>query len=138
MTAFCNVAEKREVVAFAPKAPRRLIPIHMDEFDEQLYCKSSAILCLARGIEIRDNDGSTFPENLATHLFRGDGIAILQVPGQLHHRQLDERTSINVATQKMVAFTAKMRLADFACPGVTDPVEVTTLRGPGEVWLCTA
>ena len=137
MTAFCNVAEKREVVAFAPKSPSRLIPIHMDEFDEQLFCQSSAILCLARGIEIRDNDASSHPATLATHLLRGDGIAILQVPGQLHHRQLDERTSINVATQNIVAFTAKMRLSEFPCPGVTDPVGVTTVKGPGEIWLKT-
>jgi len=137
MTAFCNVAEKREVVAFAPKSPSRLIPIHMDEFDEQLFCQSSAILCLARGIEIRDNDASDVSAKLATHLLRGDGIAILQIPGQLHHRQLSERTSMHVATQNIVAFTSKMRLAEFSCAGVTDPVDVTTVKGPGEIWLKT-
>lgn len=138
MTAFCNVAEKREVVAFAPKSPSRLIPLLMDEFDEQLICHGSSILCLARGIEIREKDLSEISENLFLSELRGDGIAVLQVTGQLHHRQLTERDSINIATNKIVAFTSEVRVSAFECQGVEDPIGITTVRGPGEIWLATS
>lgn len=137
MTAFCNVAEKREVVAFAPKCPSRLVPLLMDEFDEQLVCQASAILCLARGIEIREKDLSVISKDLTLCELRGDGIAVLQVAGQLHHRLLSDRDAIHVATSKIVAYTSEVRVSAFACTGVGDPVPVTTMRGPGEVWLAT-
>ena len=138
MTAFCNVAEHREVVAFAPSTPSRLVPLLMDEFDQQLVCHGSAILCLARGIEIRNKDLSTISENLSLCELRGDGIAVLQVAGQMCHRQLDDRNFLHVATSRIVAFTSEVRVSAYACTGVEEPVGITTLRGPGEVWLSTA
>lgn len=135
MTAFCNVAEHREIVAFAPKTPSRLIPLLMDEFDQQLVCHGAAILCLARGIEIRDKDLSNICENLTLCELRGDGIAVLQVPGQVHHRQLDARNSLHVATHRIAAFTSEVRVSSYQSSGVEEPVEMTTVRGPGEIWL---
>ena len=135
MTAFCNVAERREVVAFAPETTGRLVPLLMEEFDEQLICRGSAILCLARGIEIREKDLSSISEELALCELRGDGIAVLQVAGQIHHRQLGERDCVSVTTRKIVAFTSEIRVSRHECSGVESPTEVTKLRGPGEIWL---
>ena len=135
MTAFCNVAEHREVVAFAPQPAGRLAPLLMDELDEQLICRSTAILCLARGIEIREKDLTSISPNLWLCELRGDGIAVLQIAGQIHHRQLQANESVNVATQRIVAFTSEVKVSKHECTGVEAPVDVTTLRGPGEVWL---
>lgn len=135
MTAFCNVAERREVVAFAPNPPGRLVPLLMNEFDEQLLCKPDGILCLARGIEIREKDLSSVSPGLSLCELRGDGIAVLQINGQVHHRQMTERDSVNVATDRIVAFTSEVRVSRFETTGVDGAVDITTLRGPGEIWL---
>ena len=135
MTAFCNVAEHREVVAFAPSPAGRLVPLLMDEFDEQLICRGSAILCLARGIEIREKDLSSISDGLTLCELRGDGIAVLQAAGQVFRRRIGERDVLNVATQRIVAFTSEIRVSKYECTGVELPAEVTTMRGPGELWL---
>ena len=135
MTGFCNVAERREVVAFVPRSSRQLVPLLMEEFDEQLICRGDAILCLARGIEIRDRDLTVISQELSLRELRGDGIAVLQVGGQPHHRRLGERDVLQVATRHIVAFTSEIRVSRCDSSGVEAPVEVTMLSGPGEIWL---
>ena len=78
MTAFCNVAEHREIVAFAPSLPGRLIPLHLDEVGNQVYCHEESILCAARGIEISDAMLPVDSEAISIYRLSGDGIAVLQ------------------------------------------------------------
>ena len=137
MTAFCNVAEHREVVAFAPDIPARLIPMHLDEFDNRVYCHEASILCAARGIEINDATLNIDAESMPMHLLSGDGIAILQSRGQLFHRELKENRSIAVKTQSIVALTLDVTLSRYESVGVEEQSSVTMVRGPGEIWLQT-
>ena len=82
MTAFCNVGEQREVVAFAPDLPGRLVPLHMDEFDRLIVCQSLAILCVARGIEVRDTVVGGLSDSLSMQHLCGDGIVVTAEPTQ--------------------------------------------------------
>ena len=135
MTAFCNVAERREVVAFAPASSSRLIPFHMDEYDRRLICREASILCLARGIEMADAQLSVNDAKMAE--LRGDGIAILSFESALHHRELEEDQSMDIATSRLVALSGSVQLERYDYSGVERPVHVTTVRGPGEIWLHT-
>jgi uncharacterized protein (AIM24 family) len=137
MTAFCNVAEQREVVAFAPALPGRLIPLHMDEYGKQLTCQTSAILCVARGIEIGDVEIAGLSDVLQTQQITGDGIAVLQVANQFVHRQLTASKIMVVKTAKIVAFTSDVRVTPHESVGVEEQTTVSAVRGPGEIWLRT-
>ena len=137
MTAFCNVAEQREVVAFAPLVSSRLIPVHLTEYGKQLICQGAAILCAARGIEIRDTEVSSVSELAQMYSMSGDGIAILQSSGQLFHRQLSAVKKIVVKTSNIVAFTSEATVTRHESVGVDQKLSVSTIQGPGEIWLKT-
>lgn len=138
MTAFCNVAEQREVVAFSPALPSRLIPILMEEYNEQLYCQNSAILCLARGIQIQDCSDLPVGEIISLSRLAGDGIAVLQAPGTLAHHRLAKDRHLNVRTSSIVAFTADVAVSQHVTVGVEGPPAISRVRGPGEIWLSSA
>jgi len=138
MTAFCNVAEQREVVAFAPPQVCRLVPLHLDEFDGQVFCQSDSILCVARGIEIAEVEVTSLSDVLTMQRITGDGIAVLHSPGQLFHRELKANKQIGVKTASVVAFTANIKVTPYELHGVEEETSVSTVTGPGEVWLKTA
>jgi uncharacterized protein (AIM24 family) len=137
MTAFCNVAERREVVAFAPSAPSRLVPVHLDEYGQQITCQGAAILCAARGIEIRDTDVPSISDVIPMYQMSGDGIAILQSSGQLFHRQLKPKKTISVRTASIVAFTSDIGIAPYDNVMAEEQMPISMLSGPGEIWLKT-
>ena len=137
MQAFCNVASGREVVGFAPKSPGRLLPLPMEEFNQQIICPAAAILCLARGIEIREKELSVASTNLEFCELRGDGLAVLQTSGHLFHQPLGDREQLNVASARILAVTSTVTIGAFNSAGVSDPIGISSLCGPGEVWLAS-
>ena len=134
MTAFCNVADQREVVAFAPATSSRLVPVHLDEFGETIICQSKAILCVARGTEFRDTNVPALSD-AAMCTMTGDGIAILQTGGQLFHRSLTAGKTVIARTSSIVAYTNEVAVASHESVGVEDPTTIARITGPGEVWL---
>lgn len=137
MTAFCNVAEQREVVAFAPTAASRLLPVHLDEYDNQITCQGAAILCAARGTEINEASVPVVSDYMAMNVISGDGIAVLQCPGQLFHRDLKRGKSLAVRAYSVVAFTSGISVTPHETASVDEQTPIATLRGPGEIWLQT-
>lgn len=137
MTAFCNVAEQREVVAFAPSNPSRLVPVHLDEYGQQIICQGDAILCAARGIEIRDADVPSVSDVISMYQMAGDGISVLQSPGQLFHRALSPKKSFTVRTASIVAFTSDIGIVRHENVMGEEQTPISVVRGPGEIWLKT-
>lgn len=135
MTAFCNVAEQREVVAFAPDRPGRLVPLHMEEHDQQVYCQDSSILCVARGIEISDIEIAGLPDSVSMQQVCGDGVVVLQSAGALFHRELKKDHRINVRAQSIVAMTPKVRVTPHECAGSEEQLQISSVTGPGKIWL---
>lgn len=136
MTAYCNVAEQREIVAFAPAKPGRLFPLHLDEFDEEIFCQSDSILCLARGIEASEVEVTSLSHVFTTQRIIGDGIAVLQCAGQLVHRELKANKNLVVKSSTILAFTNGIRITKYEPHGVEETVSVSKVTGPGEIWLC--
>ena len=137
MTAFCNVSEQREIVAFAPRTASRLVPIHLNEYGDRITCSGDAVLCAARGIEIRDADVDSLTDAAPMFHVTGDGIAVLQSSGQMFHRELKVGKQIAVRTASILAFTSEVTVSPNEPAGIEDQRSVSTLRGPGEIWLKT-
>lgn len=137
MTAFCNVTEKREVVAFAPDVPGRLVPLHLDEYGNQITCQGKAILCAARGTEISEVDVPAMSHLTTTCQLSGDGIAVLQSAGRLIHRHLKAGKSLVVRVQAIVAFSGDIKITSHESVGVEGKISIAVLHGPGEIWLQT-
>ncbi len=137
MTAFCNVAEKREIVAFAPDVPGRLVPLHLDEYGNQITCQGKAILCAARGTEINEVEVPAISQLTTTCQLSGDGIAVLQSAGQLIHRHLKAGKSLVVRVHAIVAFTSDIQITSHESVGIEEKIPIAVIRGPGEIWLQT-
>ncbi len=136
MTAFCNMATQREVVAFAPHTPGKLVPMHLDEMGEAIICQRDALLCVARGIEISTFFEHTSRESLVLQRLIGDGIAVLHASGSVVHRMLKPNQNIHVNTQSIVAMTPQIGYELHGSGGVYgEGMSITTLSGPGELWL---
>ena len=137
MTAFCNVAQQREVVAFSPQAIGRLIPVHLNEFNGQVVCNSDSILCLARGIEMTDVQVDALSDVLSMHRITGDGIAVLYSSGQLFHRELKANKQFFARASSVIAYTSGIQISRHELHSVGEVVPVCSVTGPGEIWLRT-
>lgn len=137
MTAFCNVAEQREIVAFAPSKSSRLIPMHLEEYGNRVICHGDAILCAARGIEISDTNVPVVSDVIAMHQLTGDGIVVLQAIGQVAHRQLKAGKVLAVTMQNIIAMTSDLEVSAYESLSIEDQAALAILRGPGEIWLQT-
>ena len=131
MTAFCNVSDNREKVAFAPKTSGQLKPLHMDELGRQIFCHTESILCFARGIKLQDAKDTHFQDGLEVS---GDGVVVLQAKGQLIHKMLSEHTPINIRTSSVIALTSEVQITPAADFG-HEQIDVSAVSGPGEIWL---
>jgi uncharacterized protein (AIM24 family) len=68
----------------------------------------------------------------------GDGIAILHARGTLVHRTMKPTQKLHVGTDRIVAMTSEIRYELRGVGGVQgEKMLVTTLMGPGEIWLQT-
>ena len=147
MTTFSNIAQKREVVAFAAPYPGKIIPLHLDELGGEMICQKDSFLCGARGIQV----SIAFQKKIGVALFggegfimqrlQGDGWAFVHAGGTLYQRDLGPGELLRVDTGCIVAFqphvafdiqfVGKIKSALFGGEGFF----FATLRGPGRVWL---
>src|SRR4051812_999695 len=45
MTIFTNVAQRREMVAFAAPYPGKIVPLHLDQLGGEMICQKDSFLC---------------------------------------------------------------------------------------------
>ena len=67
MTTYSNIAQRREVVAFAAPYPGKIIPLHLDELGGEMICQKDSFLCGARGVQV----SITFQKKIGVALFGG-------------------------------------------------------------------
>jgi uncharacterized protein (TIGR00266 family) len=147
MTTFSNIANKREVVAFASPYPGKILPFHLDQLGGELICQKDSFLCGARGIQV----SIAFQKKIGTALFggegfimqrlTGDGIALIHAGGTLLEKVLAPGETIRLDTGCLVAlqpsvnydigFVGGFKNTLFGGEGLF----LATLTGPGKVWL---
>jgi uncharacterized protein (TIGR00266 family) len=147
MTTFSNIANKREVVAFASPYPGKILPFHLDQLGGELICQKDSFLCGARGIQL----SIAFQKKFGVALFggegfimqrlTGDGIALIHAGGTLLEKVLAPGETIRLDTGCLVAlqpsvnydigFVGGFKNTLFGGEGLF----LATLTGPGKVWL---
>ena len=147
MTAFTNVGDDREIVAFAAPYPGKLVPLHLDQLGGEVICQKESFLCAARGIEI----GIAFQKKILAGLFggegfimqriSGDGIAVCHAGGTLLRRELEAGETLRIDTGCLVALAPTVHYDVQVVSGVKNAIFggeglfLATLTGPGAVWL---
>lgn len=147
MTTFTNVAQDRQVVAFAAPYPGKVIPMHLDQLGGELVCQKDAFLCGAKGIKVeiafqkRIGVGLFGGEGFIMQRLRGDGIACVHAGGTILEKELQPGERLKLDTGCLVAlmpsvdynieFVGGFKNTLFGGEGLF----LATLTGPGKVWL---
>lgn len=146
MTHFTNTDTGKKSVAFAAPYPGKIIPINMNDVNQELLCQKDAFLCAAFGTKI----GIAFTKKLGTGFFggegfilqklNGDGMAFIHVGGTVVKKELNNET-IRIDTGCIAAFTSgidysieragNLKSMFFGGEGLF----LATLRGTGTIYL---
>lgn len=147
MTTFSNIAQRREVVAFAAPYPGKIIPLHLDELGGEMICQKDSFLCAARGVQV----GIAFTKRFGAGLFGGEGfimqrltgngVALCHSGGTVLSRSLAPGETLRLDTGCLVAmepsvvydiqFVGGFKNTLFGGEGLF----FATLTGPGKIWL---
>ena len=147
MTTFSNVANKREVVAFASPYPGKIIPFHLDRLGGEMICQKDAFLCGARGVQV----SIAFQKKIGVALFggegfimqrlTGDGVALVHAGGTLLEKVLAPGETIKLDTGCLVALQPGVNYDIGFVGGIKNTIFggeglfLATLTGPGKVWM---
>ena len=146
MTHFTNSGMGKKVAAFASPYPGKIIPINMNDVNNELICQKDAFLCAAHGTEV----GIAFNKRLGAGFFggegfilqrlRGDGMAFVHAGGTVIEKKLYNEV-IKVDTGCIVAFTSAIQYDIEMVGGLKsmffggEGMFLATLRGTGTVYL---
>ncbi|MDX1947244.1 MAG: TIGR00266 family protein [Pirellulaceae bacterium] len=147
MTTFSNIANQREVVAFASPYPGKIVPLHLDELGGSIICQKDSFLCGARGVQI----SIAFQKKIGVAIFGGegfimqklvgDGIALVHAGGTLIERVLAPGETLRLDTGCLVALQTSVNYDIGFVGGFKNTLFggeglfLATLTGPGKVWL---
>lgn len=136
-------------IAFASTVPGKIVPIKMKEHPAGLICQKGAFLCAQPSVNLE----ITFTKNLASGLFGGEGfvlekltgngLAFLEVDGDIIEKDLAPGEIIRVDTGNIVAFQNGMPYEVETVQGLKNIVFggeglfLTKLTGPGKIILQT-
>lgn len=135
-------------VAFAATVPGQILPVNMN-ISDGLICQKGAFLCAEDGVDLK----VTFTRKFSSGLFGGEGfilqelsgrgMAFLEVDGDLVERDLAPGEVLKVDTGNVVAFERSVAYDIEMVKGLGniffggEGLFLTTLRGPGKVYLQT-
>jgi uncharacterized protein (TIGR00266 family) len=149
ITSFVHEGSGKGHVAFAAPYPGKVVPMNLPELGGEIICQKDAFLCAASGIDI----DIAFSKKLGAGLFggegfilqrlRGDGLAFVHAGGTIIRKDLQAGQTLRVDTGALVAMTPSIDYSIKFIGGFTNALFggeglfVTTLEGPGTVWLQT-
>jgi uncharacterized protein (TIGR00266 family) len=135
-------------VAFATRVPGHIVPVEVNA-GQQYMVHRHGFLCATAGIEL----GVGFQQSLGAGVFGGDGfllqrisgqgIAWLELSGELVIKDLNPGETIFVHPGHVGAFQASVSFQITRVPGIRnmifggDGIFLAALTGPGRVWLQT-
>jgi uncharacterized protein (TIGR00266 family) len=147
MTEYCAIGSPGEL-AFATKLPGHIVPIEVAPGHEYMIHRHG-FLCATPQVQI----GVAFQQSLGAGIFGGDGfllqrvsgqgIAWLELSGELVVRDLKPGETLRVHPGHVGAFQACVSFEITTVPGIKnmifggDGVFLASLTGPGRVWLQT-
>jgi uncharacterized protein (AIM24 family) len=135
-------------IAFAPDVPGQIIPIKLEDYGGKITCQKGSLLCSAFSVDISVEFSQNFKTGLAggegfiLQGLRGHGYAFLVARGVIIQKTLRAGERLQVSTGHLVGFQNGVNydcqlmdggLGDMLFGG--EGLFVTTLTGPGVVWL---
>ncbi len=149
ITSFLHTGQGKAHVAFSAPYPGRIVPLDLAALGGSMLCQKDAFLCAAKGTEIsiaftkRLGAGIFGGEGFILQKLQGDGLAFAHAGGAVMAHDLVAGQTLRVDTGCLVAFQESVdydiqmvggfKNALFGGEGLF----LTTLRGPGRVYLQT-
>lgn len=134
-------------VALAPAFPSKVLRLNLQEYGGELICQKGAYVASNVGVSIE----LAFTKNFSTGFFGGEGFVLqkltgegdvlLQASGALIRKDLEDGETLRVSSGTLVCFTNTIDYDVQMMPGFKnvmfggEGLFVTTLKGPGTVWL---
>ncbi len=149
ITSFLHTGQGKAHVAFSAPYPGRVVALDMKALGGTMLCQKDAFLCAAKGTDIsvaftkRLGAGIFGGEGFILQKLQGDGLAFAHAGGTVMAHDLTAGQTLRVDTGCLVAFQESVdydiqmvggfKNALFGGEGLF----LTTLRGPGRVYLQT-
>lgn len=134
-------------VALAPAFPSKILRLNLQEYGGELICQKGAYVASNVGVNIE----LAFTKNFSAGFFGGEGFVLqkltgegdvlLQASGALIKKELKDGETLRVSSGTLVCFTNTIDYDVQMMPGFKnvmfggEGLFVTTLKGPGTVWL---
>ncbi len=134
------------VVAFAGKAPGRILPLEVKPGTEYIAQKD-AFLCSEGTVDLdiatqkKLGKGLFGGEGFILQKLSGTGTVFIHVPGDVIEKQLKPNQVLKVSTGHVAAFEPSVKFDVERTGGIKssffsgEGLFMTTLTGPGKVWL---
>jgi len=146
ITHFTNRGMKKSVIAFSAPYPGSIIPINLNEYNNEFICQKDAFLCAALGTKIditfvkKLGNGFFGGEGFILEKLSGDGLAFLHAGGCIVKKVLNDE-KIKVDTGCIVGFSSGIKygiektgdLISMMFGG--EGIFLATLEGKGVVYL---
>eukprot|EP00523_Entomoneis_sp_CCMP467_P008890 CAMPEP_0168737582 /NCGR_PEP_ID=MMETSP0724-20121128/10470_1 /TAXON_ID=265536 /ORGANISM="Amphiprora sp., Strain CCMP467" /LENGTH=341 /DNA_ID=CAMNT_0008784855 /DNA_START=124 /DNA_END=1149 /DNA_ORIENTATION=- len=134
-------------VALGTDFPSKIVRLNVAEYGGKVTCQKGALLCASHTIDIQ----MEFSKNLSTGFFGGEGFVLqgltgtgdvfVKAGGTLLRRELADGEPLRISSGCLVAFSAGVDYDVQMVKGLTnmfgggEGMFLTTLTGPGTVWL---
>lgn len=143
-----NNATGRGTVALGTDFPSKIITFHLEDFPQStLICQKGAYLASNPTVSI----DVAFTKSLSAGFFGGQGFVLQKLSGTGHvlvkgggtvvKKVLQEKETLRVTSGSIIAFETTIDYDVQMVPGIKNAMFggeglfLTTLRGPGQVWL---
>jgi uncharacterized protein (TIGR00266 family) len=134
-------------VALGTAFPSKIIRLSLDEYGGKIVCQKGAYLASSMGVDIEMEFAKKFSagffggEGFVLQALTGEGDVFVKAGGALVKRELEEGEILRISSGSLVGFTKDVQFDVQTISGFKnvmfggEGLFVTTLTGPGTVWL---
>ncbi len=146
MTTYTNHDAAESLIAFAPEAPGKVIPVKLGP-GQSMICQRDAFMCAESSVELsmhfRKRLGAGFfgGEGFILQKITGPGYAFLEIPGEVREYSLADGETMQVDPGHIALFEPTVNYDITRVKGFVnvlfsgEGLFLATIAGPGRIWL---
>ena len=146
MTTYTNRGAAEALVAFAPEAPGKIIPVKLGA-NQSMICQRDAFMCAEPSVELtmhfRKRLGAGFfgGEGFILQKITGPGYAFLEIPGEVREYSLSAGETMRIDPGHIALFEPTINYDIARVKGFVnvlfsgEGLFLATITGPGRIWL---
>jgi len=146
MTTYTNRDVAESLVAFAPEAPGKIIPVKLGA-GQSMICQRDAFMCAETSVELtmhfRKRLGAGFfgGEGFILQKITGPGYAFLEIPGEVREYSLAAGETMRIDPGHIALFEPSINYDITTVKGFVnvlfsgEGLFLATITGPGRIWL---